>query len=497
MMAICVRFLRLCDCNMTVTISINRWLMLSNLEDNAKTLSDFGLTNNQAKVYLSVVQLGLASIGRISKFSKVRREEVYRLLPELEKAGLVERVLGTPIKVRAMPVEDALSILINREEEKAKRRISTLTAMKEQFLKSFKTGGKIMELEEEGAQFVLILEKDAVVSRNTSMIRNAKRGIDIVESREKLVQFISTYAEPLKRVVKRGVKVRIITELPSDEDAIPVAIEKYVPRNSFDLRYVDALPSYYVVVDNKEAMVNTGRTLLENSHSLWTSNDSLVGLMQRNFEDLFHASIHWANVGRSPSEKLMRLVSQLKPTEHAIFVYDSLEAKHNFLFSYIRCGLENGEAAVYVCSEESPSQIRDAMKRFGIEVEEHERIGALNVLPYTDVYIVNGRFSIPSTIGLWNRFYKEALAKGFRGLRVTGETACFFEHNLIRELVEYEEALHRVLEIPIVGVCAYNANMFRRTEGAVNLYNVLARAHSTVLFTGMDSKLGRMEILKT
>jgi len=159
--------------------------------------------------------------------------------------------------------------------------------------------------------------------------------------------------------------------------------------------------------------------------------------------------------------------------------------------------LENGEAAVYVCSEESPSQIRDAMKRFGIEVEEHERMGALNVLHCTDVYIVNGRFSIPSTIGLWNRFYKEALAKGFRGLRVAGETAWLFEHNLIRELVEYEEALHRVFEIPIVGVCAYNANMFRRTEDAVNIYNVLARAHSTVLFTGMDSKLGRMEILKT
>ena len=54
-------------------------------------LSDFGLTHNQAKVYLAIAQLGLASVSQASKASNVRREDVYRIMPKLEKMGLIEK----------------------------------------------------------------------------------------------------------------------------------------------------------------------------------------------------------------------------------------------------------------------------------------------------------------------------------------------------------------------------------------------------------------------
>ncbi|MCZ2856768.1 MAG: hypothetical protein O2U62_06710, partial [Candidatus Bathyarchaeota archaeon] len=72
-------------------------------EKNVEILTDFGLTGNQAKVYLAAARLRLASVGQISKVSKVRREDVYRILPKLEKMGLVERLLGKPTKIRATP----------------------------------------------------------------------------------------------------------------------------------------------------------------------------------------------------------------------------------------------------------------------------------------------------------------------------------------------------------------------------------------------------------
>jgi hypothetical protein len=99
-----------------------------------------------------------------------------------------------------------------------------------------------------------------------------------------------------------------------------------------------------------------------------------------------------------------------------------------------------------------------------------------------------------ATIDLWKKLYNEALKKGFKGLRVTGEVACFFKHNLISELIEYEKTLHRVLDIPMVAICAYNASQINKTKDPANLYSELARAHSTVLFTGLDNKLGKMEI---
>ena len=194
------------------------------------------------------------------------------------------------------------------------------------------------------------------------------------------------------------------------------------------------------------------------------------------------------------SGKIASIVSQLKPTNHVLFLYESSEDKYSILFNYLKAGLENGEAVLYVASEENPNQIRDAMKRFGVEVEKNEKAGALQILGYNDFYILKGKFTIATTLGLINKLYDEALTKGFKGLRGAAELGCFFEHDLIQELMEYEKALHRVFDIPIIGVCAYNINTLIRAKKPINLYNELLRAHGTILFTGTDNELGKIEI---
>ena len=106
-------------------------------EKNAEILLDSGLTGNQAKVYFATARLRLASVAQISKASKVRREDVYRIMPKLEKLGLVEKLLGTPTKIRTTPVEEALSILIKHEEDTSSERVSTLKTETKTFLKHF------------------------------------------------------------------------------------------------------------------------------------------------------------------------------------------------------------------------------------------------------------------------------------------------------------------------------------------------------------------------
>ncbi|NIQ05426.1 MAG: hypothetical protein GWO20_06770, partial [Candidatus Korarchaeota archaeon] len=68
------------------------------------------------------------------------------------------------------------------------------------------------------------------------------------------------------------------------------------------------------------------------------------------------------------------------------------------LFNYIKAGLDVDQAGVYVASDENPSQIREAMKRFGIRVGEHEETGALHIFGYEEVYILDGKFSTSMTI---------------------------------------------------------------------------------------------------
>lgn len=470
---------------------------MSTLERNVEVLIDFGLTGNQARVYLAIARLRLAPVGQISKVSKVRREDVYRILPKLEKMGLVEKLLGKPTKIRATPAEEALSILIKHEEDTARERVSALKAQTETFLKHFARAPRL-EVEEK-ADFVLLSKRESIMGKMLTMTKKAEREFDIACSGRKLMQFIHTFAEQLKRITKKGVRVRILSELADYEDSLPRVIEERASHgNSIDLRYVDLPSSHYMIVDFKEALISTTTegNMGENP-CLWTNSDSLVGVFQGDFENLWHNAISWKTIETTAvPEKVTRFMKQLTPTNHLIFVYDSPEAKYNVLFNYLKVGLDNDEAGVYVATDENPSQIREAMKRFGINVEKYEKTGALHIFGYEDIYIIDGKFSMATTTNLWNKLYNEALQQGFKGLRVTGEMACFFKHNLIEELMEYEKALHRVLDIPMIAICAYNAKMLNRTKDPINLYSELARVHGTVLFTGIDNRLGRMEIRK-
>jgi len=311
-------------------------------------------------------------------------------------------------------------------------------------------------------------------------------------SRYEFCQLLTNYAEPLKKAVKKkSVKVRVVLEVSEHEDSMPRFIDEYKSSgSSFDLKYAYQASSHLIIIDHKQALVATSpEPPIGESPYLWTDDNNLVGLLQTYFESIWH-------VTEEVSEEALLFVKRLRPTNHVIFLYDSLEAKHNVLFNYLKVGLENGEAALYVASEESPGEIRDAMKRFGIDVEEKEKTGALRILEYSDFYIIDGKFDIETTKGFIRKMYDEAMAKGFKGWRGTGEMVCFLEHDLIQELTEYERALHRVLDVPIIAVCAYNTNMLTKFGNPINLYSELVRAHGTVLFTGVGNKLGRIEIRK-
>lgn len=179
----------------------------------------------------------------------------------------------------------------------------------------------------------------------------------------------------------------------------------------------------------------------------------------------------------------------MRPKDHVILFYADYRDKHEVLFTYLRAGLEAGEAAIYVAADESPDKIRQAMRRFGLNVDYYERILALKIADYRQWYIIEGEFDIPRTISLWEKSLDEAAANGFKSLRVAGEMACFFKHDMVNELVEYERALHRVLKIPLAAICAYDDAVVLRgaeEERYLRLYLDLIMAHSTILFVGPE-----------
>lgn len=468
------------------------------IDKDAQMLCDFGLTLNQAKVYLAVVQLGIAPVGKISKVSQVRREDIYRIMPKLEQIGLLEKILGKPIKIRGIPLDDALSILIKHEKDIAEKKVSALMAKKDDLLKHLKANSKKMKLEEEETQFALLSTRDAVINKAITILKKAEKEIDLITSTGEFYHLLPPLVDQLEKTLKRNAKMRLILEVHGHEES-PKDMEKYFSQNlNIDIRYAYHSLSHYMIVDYRQILMATSPEPPIGEHPyLWTDNKSFVSVMQENFEELWHLGLNSkALETEHVSQKVTEFVENLKPTDHIIFVYQSTEAKYNVLFNYIKTGLENGEVCVYAASEENPNEIRDAMRQFGIAVEKFEKTGALKIFNYTDIYLIGGKFEIPTTLSIWNKLYDEAVAKGFKGFRVTGEMACFFKHQLLPELIEYETALHRVLNLPMIAICAYNADDLTKAFNPINLYSELVKAHGTVLFAGLDNKMGKIEIRK-
>jgi len=77
--------------------------------------------------------------------------------------------------------------------------------------------------------------------------------------------------------------------------------------------------------------------------------------------------------------------------------------------------------------------------------------------------------------------------------RYQGHTA-ISEGMVYEELIYYENALHTVLDIPMMAICAYNSEVLTQVDNPIDVYSELVKAHGKVLFAGKDKSIGKIEI---
>ena len=151
-------------------------------DEITQVLTRLGLTVGQARVYLALVQLGTATIKAIAGATKIARQDIYRIVSALEKVGLVEKAITTPMRFKAVPMRDGISFLL----ESRTAEFSELNEKAIQLIKISKNENKIRDNEEEGADFMLIPEKKIVEKRRRSEIEAAQLKIDVVALQKNL-----------------------------------------------------------------------------------------------------------------------------------------------------------------------------------------------------------------------------------------------------------------------------------------------------------------------
>jgi hypothetical protein len=188
------------------------------------------------------------------------------------------------------------------------------------------------------------------------------------------------------------------------------------------------------------------------------------------------------------SPEVSNFLADFRPKTHAIVFYDSLENKRDLLFSHLKFGAENEQGLAYVCSEERPEQILRHMKCFGINTEDLRARNRLTVNNYTRIYIVDGQVNIPDIMSAFSDLSTKYITMGLDGLRASAEMSCFFSEGKVKELVDYEHALHRQFAFPAEGICAYNILDLSKS-GHLGIVMPLVRAHDPVILSGPKESL--------
>lgn len=210
--------------------------------------------------------------------SSVARQHIYQILAELERIGLVERILGKPAEFKAVPIQYGIPILIEREVEECRRKqkiakelVETLSL--DQPTKLEKEEFTVMQTRpwgKENTGRVVHITPEYELCCVSSVNRFFKLDIDIISK--------------IKDSLKRGATVRLITEKTDNKHFLKGL--QSLKNKKFEYRYIAEKPENSVVLfDGKQLIVDIAESTVSSSPVMITSHPLFI----RAFQDYFEA----------------------------------------------------------------------------------------------------------------------------------------------------------------------------------------------------------------
>ena len=259
---------------------------MSSINKGIEVLQGLGLTLCQAKIYLSLCRFGCLDAKSISKDTNIARQDVYRVIADLEKSKLIEKVINRPTKFRAIPLKKGISFLLKQKHKE----LTIIESQTESLVDQFDHSNE--QLLTEKAEFVWVPSKEAVLYKIQEAIENTQSSINLVSSYERISK-ISMFSEALEGAWSRNVKCRIIIDKPEKSRASDEILNFLNKDASCKVRFLPSPPETVMTIyDRKEILIFTDpNARLSESPALWSSNLSLISGMQNYFTILWTTAL--------------------------------------------------------------------------------------------------------------------------------------------------------------------------------------------------------------
>ena len=243
-----------------------------------QTLTELGLTFLQAKTYIALAKLKKAEVKTISKASNVVRQDIYRIMPTLEKLGLAEKIIATPNMYKATPLRKGLFILLQRRtEDNAELQKKTRT-----LISKIQENTARIALQEEDSQFIITSERTLFLKKMAEATDAAQTSKDVIYTLKSFKAMLFHHLQHSKRAMRRGVRIRVITEKPENDETTRRITQDLKKNPFFKLKYIsDQTPVFMAIFDSKEVNIRISNRAVP---SFWSNNPSVVKLATSYFE---------------------------------------------------------------------------------------------------------------------------------------------------------------------------------------------------------------------
>src|SRR6202045_1107462 len=130
---------------------------------------------------------------------------------------------------------------------------------------------------------------------------------------------------------------------------------------------------------------------------------------------------------------------------HFCLFYETRADLLETLVSYCKAGLESQEFCLWVVAEPLTGEDAiHALERAIPDLDRHLADQSIEIVAAREWYLQDGTFDLNRVISGWNEKLARASARGYAGVRVTGDTA-WLEKKDWKDFCEYEESLNQAI----------------------------------------------------
>ena len=183
------------------------------------------------------------------------------------------------------------------------------------------------------------------------------------------------------------------------------------------------------------------------------------------------------------------VVGEMPWGTHVCLFYETKADLLATLVSYCKAGLESQEFCLWVVAEPvTVLEATQALQHVIPDLDGYLAERSIEIISAADWYLQGGAFHLQRVINGWNERLALALAKGYLGVRVTGDTA-WLDKKDWKDFCEYEDTVNAaVVDQQLLVLCTYPL----ADCGAAEILDV-ARTHQFVIAKRQES----WEIIET